>query len=156
VPHIPRRRCGGRIGRRTLGTVRRSRPQIKQPLNLSDQIVVLGECCGERWRVAQLGRPAVACSPTCAVRIGTRPGSSGSGRRGLSPATACHEPGRPLAARSPHLSPSGHTSIDMDVDACCCCHPSVRRLVSQPSAVQTGQVDPRLPAHHLRAYDSLA
>ena len=33
APHIPRRRCGGRIGRRTLGTVRRHRPQTKQAFN---------------------------------------------------------------------------------------------------------------------------
>ena len=38
APHIPRRRCGGRIGRRTLVTVRRRSPQTKQARNLAVRV----------------------------------------------------------------------------------------------------------------------
>ena len=36
APHIPRRRCGGRIGRRSLGTVWRHRRQTKQAFKHED------------------------------------------------------------------------------------------------------------------------
>jgi len=38
APHILRRRCGGRIGRRTLVTVRRRSPQTKQARNLAVRV----------------------------------------------------------------------------------------------------------------------
>lgn len=83
---------------------------------------------------------------------GVRP--AGVARSFASDSVCCE----PCQARSTHLSLSLrrrlHPSIDMDVDACCCCHQSIRhQSIRRPvaGAVQTGQVDPRLPpGHHHR------